>query len=246
MTDNTDVLDTQSTNDQQQAADDLIATLVGDGKKFKTVNDLAKGKVTADAHIAQIEKENQDLRNALKDLEAKANQQTTLSELVEALKAKGSTDGNPGSLDVEQLTSIVRNVTQEDKLNERKQANRAKVNAELLKIAGGDVDKAKQMLAARASELGLDLDTVRTLSEKSPSAVLSILNFKSTNNDPNPVVKPNVNSQAVFTNDTGDAKTNSYYSELRRKMGVAKFYGDYKLVQKMYADAEKLGDKFYQ
>lgn len=233
---------------QTTNTEDVITTLVGEGKKFKSVEDLAKGKLQADSHIAKIEAENRDLRKAVEDLKTQSNQQVALTELVEALKNKQSTDGNPQALDLEQLTGIVRNVNKEERENQIRTANRNRVNEEILKIAGGDVGKAREIVTQRASELGLDLDTIRSLSERSPSAILAILNVTSnqSKNDPPPATKAGVNTQALFNGNTTDAKPNSYYSELRRKMGVAKFYADTKLQAKMFADAEKLGDKFFQ
>ena len=48
-------------NDVTPTAEDLV----GEGKKFKTIDDLAKGKAQADTHITNLEKELAELRQDL-------------------------------------------------------------------------------------------------------------------------------------------------------------------------------------
>jgi len=49
--------DVFSTQTGDQTSKTSLEELVGEGKKFKTVEDLAKGKLEADSFIAQLEGE---------------------------------------------------------------------------------------------------------------------------------------------------------------------------------------------
>jgi hypothetical protein len=240
-----DVLSPQpDQNAAPDSSDDILASLVGPDKKFKTVADLAKGKLQADSHISQIERENADLRKALETYEEQLKKQRTLEELLEAMKSSKATDGNPQSLDLDTVTQLVRNVTKEEREAATREANRAKVNAAILETAGGDAAKARALVAQRAKELGLTTEYFRNLSETSPQAALALINA-STKSGTSTSIKPDVNTEAVRQPlRDSDPKPNSYYMELRRKMGTAKFYADYNLVRRMYADADKLGDAF--
>lgn len=225
-------------------SDDLIAELVGDGKKFRSLEDLAKGKLQADSHISQIERENADLRKALGEYEEKVKKQRTLDDILEVMKSNKATEGNPQTLDLDTVTQLVKNVTKEERESVLRDENRSKVNAALLNVADGDVNKARALVATRVKELGLTTEYFRNLSESAPQAALALINFKQ-QTDVLSGIRPNVNSEAIrITGSDGDAKPNSYYMELRRKMGTAKFYADHALMRRMYADADKLGDKF--
>src|SRR5262245_42375347 len=68
--------------------------LVGEGKKFRTQEDLAKKSLYADAHIARLEKENSTKDEAYAKLSAEYNAAASLQEMIKALSQKEQTLDN--------------------------------------------------------------------------------------------------------------------------------------------------------
>lgn len=77
----TDTNNTSTTN--TQAIPESVSLLVGEGRKYKTLDDLAKAYLNADGFIEQLKAENQELRT--KTVEAK-----TIDEVLERLSANQS------------------------------------------------------------------------------------------------------------------------------------------------------------
>jgi ABC-type proline/glycine betaine transport system ATPase subunit len=97
--DNTDPL-FSSSDDQSTVSPDLndnpdhdfVKELVGEGKKFKDVNVLARSVLHKDMHIKEIERENAELRQAVK-------QGLSREEFYEAIKTlKPSPSNNPRTM----------------------------------------------------------------------------------------------------------------------------------------------------
>jgi hypothetical protein len=167
---------------------------------------------------------------------------------LEALKSKEPATGNPASLTLEDVTRLVRNVTTEEKEKQSKESNRNFVNTQIIAAFGNDADKAKSGINARLTELGMSMATLRSLSETNPKAALALISNKPSAEPPKPTTtRPSgdVNTEALRAGlNDGDAKSNSYYMALRKKMGTNKFYADTQLIKRMYADADKLGGRF--
>jgi hypothetical protein len=77
-----------------------VSDLVGEDKKFKTVEDLAKGKLEADSYIEQLKEENRIAREKLGELEGSKSKDETVSELLRAVREhqkeqQGDVKGRP-------------------------------------------------------------------------------------------------------------------------------------------------------
>src|SRR5438046_816691 len=64
---------------------DFLAELVGEGKKFKSPEDLAKSKWHSDVHIKTVEQENNELRSAYTKLREDYNARAKLEELIDQM-----------------------------------------------------------------------------------------------------------------------------------------------------------------
>mgnify|MGYP000205087855 CR=1 FL=1 len=53
---------TGTTTPATQTTSDIVSALVGEGKKYKTLDDLAKGYINADGFIEQLKAENRELK----------------------------------------------------------------------------------------------------------------------------------------------------------------------------------------
>ena len=70
----------------------VLETLVGDGKKFKTPEDLAKGKVEADAFIETLKNQIGLMKQEMEKLGATADRKEQLEKLMSSLTNTTDTD----------------------------------------------------------------------------------------------------------------------------------------------------------
>lgn len=156
-------------------------------QKYKDVfTALDALKYTQD-HVKTLEEENRrfreeatkndTLQQALNNISAKDRPEPTKSEGIDADKLKGMT--------LETLMEYERTKTEEK--------NKTEVSDALIKKYG-DRSKAEKAYSDKAAELGIDLDTFVTLAAKSPKAVLSYFDTKTT--IPNPS-SGSINSAAL-------------------------------------------------
>jgi hypothetical protein len=143
----TTVFSGDQTVEQQptQAEQDLVSILVGEGKKYKDVNDLAKAYMSADDFIETLKKENHELRG-------KANTEATLDTILERLQQQQNTvqadKPKNESLSVSELQKLVEQTVTGLDNNKQRQANLAKADKMLKEKFG---DKAVDVYRSKAS-----------------------------------------------------------------------------------------------
>ncbi len=126
---------------------EAVALLVGEGRKYRTLEDLAKGYVAADGFVETLKGENATLRTEI----AKA---ATLEEVMKRLKAEPS-GGNqdpvaqpsPGMSAVD-VAKIVREQVSGIATEGTRNANLQKADASMKQLFG---EKAKEMFDAQAT-----------------------------------------------------------------------------------------------
>jgi hypothetical protein len=167
---------TQSVFDETQTTTDPVVdtnttlgqtVYIGDGKKYKTVEEADKAFGFLNAHVEKIQQENKALREQV----AKGK---TVEEVLETIKQQSSRtdygmDNQTGSN--VQAKEIDLNAVIEDKLSSWEQQRKAQQN--LQDVKAGLVerfgDKAAEIFKAKSKELGVDLDQLALIS---PKAVL--------------------------------------------------------------------------
>lgn len=157
---------------------DPVSELVGEGKKFKTVADLAKGKLESDNFIVKLQGE-------LADIRADLNKQTDANQKVEELRqevvklrtervSSGSSKPNeqvqttPG-LSKEDLQTLVAQTISENEKNRTASQNILVANSEAIKLFGTS-EKATEVIRQKAKDLGLSVDDLREIAARSPTA----------------------------------------------------------------------------
>jgi len=153
---------------------DALKLLVGDGAKYKTVEDLALATLHGQTHIATLEKENATFRessskqSSIEDiLAAVKNQQVNQTPVVDdnqLLADQQKPDSTP--VDIE--------ATVAEMLNKRDSANNATANVAAVQAALSNAlgDNAGSIFTKRGEELGMDLDA---LSASNPQAVIKLV-----------------------------------------------------------------------
>lgn len=145
--------------------------LVGEGKKFKSVDDLAKGKAEADAYIERLKAEvaERDSRlaqtvNAEAEL-AKIREEIAAARQVPKQEVQPDRPRQPEK-DIDAIVeeSITRAETRRSQAQNIREANKLMVDQ------FGDPTKAGAEVAKRATELDMSVEDLRGLAARSPSA----------------------------------------------------------------------------
>ena len=202
------------------APKDLISELVGEGKKFKTVEDLAQGKLQSDIHIKRLEEEAKILRDQVAAAKS-------VEDVLEAIKANAAHEGTPpanheeegkvvlppSGLTAEQVAKIVAEQIQGSETAKQKEANRVKANALMTKMFG---EKAKEKFEAKATSPELRATLVQ-LAEINPEEFANLFREKGHESVLDSGSKNlNVLNVDTSTNNT-EPGTQAYYSNMRKK-----------------------------
>ncbi len=229
---------------------DTGTDIVGDGKQYKDVGELAKGKLEADAHITKVEGENAQLRDAIKELEVKATQSKGIDDILSAIEAKRDGGGEPTpQATSEDITKLVAAALDKQQSTATAEANKAKVNTALVSKFDGDADKAVEFVKTTREALGMSAEQLDVLSKSSPEAALRLFSVeaKSISTEPGSInAQSTINTEALKAQGNSGVRDEAYYSALRKEMGMGKFYADIKLQNQMYADAQEQGEKYYK
>lgn len=234
-----------------EGTESALDTLVGEGKKFATVEDLAQGKLASDAHISKLEDEAVTSKEALDSKTTAEQEALTVKDIVAALK---ETDTNTSSkegtqMSTEDLVEQIKSVIDGEKVTSTREANRATGNKLVLDKANGDVDIAKALVAERASQLGMSPDILASLSEQSPQAFAKLMEIDTTKTQGSVLDLPNVNSQHNATDDVMEidgVHTKKYFDAKRKELGNLKFMHDRSLQGEMQKASQELGERYYQ
>lgn len=206
------LFETDDSNNQS-----VIEQLVGEGKKFKDTEALARGKMEADTYIETLKKE-----LAAKEAElAKQNHAAELLEELRRSKAKEPTpdddDGVPQNRDNTKsdkgdvdFKALVKEVLSEQDTEQRVAKNVALVNETLTKMWG---DKAQDQLKAKAAELGVSMDFLKSTAGTSADAFFRLIGEKAK------VDALKFESSSVRTESlpSSGEKTWEYYQKLRKE-----------------------------
>lgn len=228
-----------------------LEALVGEGKKFKTVEDLAKGKQESDAFVEQLQGENKTIRDRVVELEGASDKQATVAELIAAVKAteQGSEKDKVTPLTPEDLAKQVKNIMQGETDAQTRASNRALANQSVLDKVKGDVEAAKSYLAERAKQLNLTVAGLTELGETSPTAFAALVNTDLTIESS----QANISSlDGKNTNATDNSagvqvdghNTRVYFDALKKELGPQKFWNSSKIQGEMHKAKVALGERF--
>ena len=175
MTTNTNSLfsnnESNSNNQNELTGEDSLKLLVGEGKKYATVEDLAKGMVHGQNHITTLEQE----ATTFKDAQTK---QTSIDDILAAIKSGDNTqqrDDNqqqpdPAANDTQQvdIATQIKNALEAQTQSNNAVSNVQHVTDSLGKALGV---RANEVYTKVGQELGVNLDE---LAKTSPEAVIKL------------------------------------------------------------------------
>ncbi len=236
-------------DDDQPVIDEnkkYLDDLVGDGKKFKDHEALARGKWHADKTIEIMEKRMDALRT---DYQKEREQNITRAQLEEVIekfsKQPLASNANPlvneekpSMFDPAQLESLVETNFQKMKEKDRQEDNYKTVQNMAIARYGNNY---KQHLTTTMSDLGLTPQELETMARTNPKVFIKTFGLEQ---QPGPGFQapPRSNINPPFRPTNSNHNKWSYYEELRRTKPEE--YHSQKTQNKMMEDYAALGDDF--
>lgn len=224
-----------------------LEELVGEGKKFRSVEDLAKGKAQSDRFIAQLQAEQEALR---KELNTRLTMEQALDQLRQGSSANneespggnqpsGSSD-NPVSLKPEDVERIIdQRVTQRE--TERIQQENLRTVKEALQASLGPEfpNKLKEI----GDTLGMTADEMTALAKSKPKAFLALIGQQPAQKKESLFTPPSSSVQTAFK-PANTERNKSYYDNLKKQN--PKEYWTPRIQNQMHNDALRLQERFFE
>lgn len=241
----TDDLFTGADQSTETTPEVKIDDLVGEGKKFKTVEDLAKGKLEADRFIEKLTREQAELRNEL-------NTRIGLTEFLDQIKNSTTQQNQPSgdnqvrnggenatALTPEQIEELL-----DRKLTAKEQARIASENLKVTKqkLAEAFGPNYVNKLNEEANNLGLSKEYMNNLAATAPQALFKLLGVDN-RAQPQDLFTPPSNGFRTPTANAPVERTQSWYDQLKAK--DPKQYWDAKTQVQLHKDAIRLGERFF-
>lgn len=224
-----------------------LEELVGEGRKFKSPEELAKGKYESDLYVDHLKKRLDEMREDYIRLDTDYKSRAKLEELIDQLKGNQQLASNENNhstvnevkpaVDFKEVESLVSSKIMEHESNKREQENFNSVKVKLKERYG---DNYQFFLKQQMESLGLKEDFVNDLAKKHPQVLFRTLGLDQ------PVQKETFDAPMRSTNrfapTTPQKRTWSYYDKMRKEQ--PKLYYDPKTQVQMHKDATSLGDEF--
>lgn len=249
--------------DQQTVVDVTIPenayeTLVGEGKKYKDQETLAKSSFHKDQHIARLEqeaKERAEITQQLQDqLRAQKKTEDLLDKIQSTINQPPKAPDQPEVLGVQpaqqEYTPEQLNALLDEKLDTRLQqrekagkqnANLAVVEAKLVEVFGNQsVARIKQ----EADKIGVSVEFLKSVAADNPQAFFRLVGMDTPPAKDAGVIPPRaaVESSGFRPNMTTE-RTETYY-KLMRKTDPARYASPAVQIQK-HKDALRLGENYF-
>src|SRR5574343_1466748 len=236
----------EDSTDQNDESIDLAAELIGEGKRYKTVQDAAKALTEKDKFIERLKAENAEARASLRG-------EQRMDEFLEKLKAattgnastQNTNSGEPAT-NQNQFNNIPtpKALTAEEVQEMLDKREREKQEAANLALAVQKVREAfganhSAVLQQKAAELGMTPEYLTNLAKSQPKAFLKLVEADQAPEGRVPTPTTSLNTNALATQKRGGERDQKYYSELRKKIGDAEFFKP-SVQNQLHKDAQRL------
>lgn len=243
-------------NNQSLNIPDQVKELIGEGRKYKTVEDALASITHAQEHISRIERENKELREdllarvrleeALKGSKGTGDDTSTVTNQSDS-GASDNTPHNEKFVDPSAISEVVKSTVEELEAEKQAKQNLMEVDVTMKSKFG---ESAKQVLLNKAQELGVSVEYLTQTAATSPKAFFNLVGIdpsKGSETTQDPVSKITNSSETGVNNgassDTPQPGTFKWYQKLRREDPVK--YHSVEVQMEMHRKAKELGDKFY-
>lgn len=235
-----------NTSNSSTTATSALDALVGPGKKYADAETLAKSRLDADNYIANLTKENKELRGLVTEQDTRLHKLESKVSILDHLNVSSrNVDNDDSQNNDQQPAPKVVGISEDDviKVVENRErdlralANKREVDNTLGKLFGAE---ATGFLIQKAAELGVDPSELKDLALKSPKMFYNTLGI-------NPNAKPGsstyVGNQSTNVQSNSEpVRNNAYYEGVKKKMGVKAFFMDRGLQAQRMRDLAQLGE----
>jgi hypothetical protein len=200
----------------EQNANSEYAQLVGEGKKFKDANSLAKSKLESDRFVQRLQEENAEMR---REIEARANSEEIARKLAESRGAD-----KPPAVDTTPIDNDLLDRAINDKLSEREKQQAFKNNyneaQEFIIEKTGSPEAAMKLITDKAAALGVQKNWLQDMAMRTPKALYALLGLVDQPSAPSKTgVSGDVNTEAqriVNRNPRSAEGSKAYFEDIRR------------------------------
>jgi hypothetical protein len=221
------------------------AEYVGEGKKYKTNEDLAKSKAHADLTIDLYKRKMDELRaDYLKEKEQN-DTGTKLKELMDQLSAQSLASNQmnlpanevPSTFDPKQLDSLVSSKIMEHETTRKQEDNFKFVQDKLIETYG---PQYKEVLNKQMTDLGLSAEDINNMARKQPQVFVRTFGLEPRQKSDS--FQSPLQSNLGFAPTTEQKRTWNWYQEMRKNNPTV--YHNQKTQQQMISDYNRLGEAF--
>lgn len=207
-----------------------VEALVGENKKYATTEEALKGLHHAQSHITKLEEEAAQLRNSH---DATVAEQKTIAEILAAIDAKKTEQPQTAletitpavaqtvptvNMEEVDLEALVQEVIRKDHSVRQTEQNFNQA-VRTLDAKYGSRDKTNQEVAKRATELGVGVEFLKDLAQRSPDGFLTVMaSSPSKPADVSPI-PTGINTSSLLKHAPGGpppAGTYRWYQELKK------------------------------
>jgi len=226
-------MDDPNLSEDQNSTEGYLTQLVGEGKKYKDEEGLAKAYTHADSFIQHLERQTDELRT---ELEKRMALETFIKNQEEAKPntddlsvdpALGNSSGDtkpdldesqsPPVIDQSELIKRIKAELSADETQKLAETNIEKVETRLLSVYGEE-GKVNEAINAKAAEMGVSVGWLRDIASKSPNGFFNLLGLKEERsaNPPESVVNSAGLKPAEEVSNKPLPGTKAYFDEIRR------------------------------
>jgi hypothetical protein len=194
-----------------------LEDFLGEDKKYKTPDDVAKAIVEKDNFIERLKAENAQFR-ATPPTPVVDRSQEILDQL-DALRNLRTQPATPQSEPTEPARAEVKGLSEDDVLrllNERDQKRQVQSNIEAVKVELNQKfgPQYGQVLKSLAEKMGVGTTFLESIAAQSPAALMKLLDGVSAPTEPF-VAAPESNVSSTFVPNPGGPKPRSWYVKLK-------------------------------
>ncbi len=242
------LFDPMNTNDSIDPNKNYLEELIGEDKKFKDAEALARGKLEADLFIERLKREQAELRSDFARLKEEHDAVPRLQELIDRISKQpdanshqpdANAEDKKPAIDLKEIESLFESKYEERRSKERQDSNYQSVQSKLRERYG---ENYQNHLKTTMETLGLSQTFVENMAKENPRAFEKIFM---------PAVTPEGFEAPPHSTKRSDpfapavkARNWNYYEDLRKK--DATLYWSPKMQNQMHADSERLGESFYK
>jgi hypothetical protein len=235
-----------------------VEDLVGEGKKYATVEDLARSRLEADNFIERLKHETTGLRDDLSQAVEELNKRASIEDFMDQMKDSYRDDvsndheddresaSNSGSaMSAEDIDRLVDERLTHRERQRTEQANIQAVKRKFEETFGSDYQSE---VLRRAKDAGVDTNTIDSLAKTNPQAVFKLLDVEKVDQAPRNNGAPSLFSSGPSIG-AGTPQKEPWarmadFTELRRKNPTE--YWSPRTQNRMHEMAHKHGEAFFE